>query len=113
MARVVYAHLVEKLDEIPVIDLVFAIAIFAEATDNSRNLRMSEDFRHGPEIAMCKSAINQRGDPHEKEIEKLVHQLKALGVDVLHHNYQMIVFENRVVVEKIGTDSIGSVRVFD
>jgi len=32
-----------------------------------------------------------RGDPHEQQVRRLVAQLKALGVDVKHHNHQMIV----------------------
>lgn len=43
-----------------------------------------------------------RGDPHEKKIEKLVNQLKALGVNITHHNHQTIVSEKRLVVEKSG-----------
>jgi len=43
-----------------------------------------------------------RGDPHEQKVRHLVGQLKALGVNVFHHNHQMIVSEKRVVVEKTG-----------
>jgi hypothetical protein len=43
-----------------------------------------------------------RGDPHEQKIRTLVNQLKALGVNVFHHNHQMIVSEKRVVVEQTG-----------
>ena len=43
-----------------------------------------------------------RGDPHEIKIKNLVGQLKALGVNIFHHNYQMIVSEEKVVVEKTG-----------
>lgn len=43
-----------------------------------------------------------RGDPHEQKIKHLVGQLKAMGVNVFHHNHQMIVSEKRVVVEKSG-----------
>ena len=43
-----------------------------------------------------------RGDPHEIKIKNLVGQLKALGVNIFHHNHQMIVSEKKVVVEKTG-----------
>lgn len=41
-----------------------------------------------------------RGDPHEAQVR--VSALKALGVNVFHHNHQMIVSEKRVVVEQSG-----------
>lgn len=44
-----------------------------------------------------------RGDPHEQQVRRLVAQLKNLGVDVKHHNHQMIVETvRRVSVEKTG-----------
>ena len=44
-----------------------------------------------------------RGDPHEQQVRRLVAQLKALGVDVKHHNHQMIVETVRkVTVEQTG-----------
>lgn len=44
-----------------------------------------------------------RGDPHEQQVRRLVAQLKALGVDVKHHNHQMVVESVRKVsVEKTG-----------
>lgn len=43
-----------------------------------------------------------RGDPHEAKIKHLVGQLKALGVNVFHHNHQMIVADRKLVVEKSG-----------
>ena len=43
-----------------------------------------------------------RGDPHENKVRGLVAQLKAMGVNVFHHNHQMIVSEKRVTVEKTG-----------
>ena len=43
-----------------------------------------------------------RGDPHEQKIKHLVNQLRSLGVNIFHHNHQMIVSEKRVVVEKTG-----------
>lgn len=46
--------------------------------------------------------FTMRGDPHEQKIKHLVGQLKAMGVNVFHHNHQMIVSEKRVVVEKSG-----------
>jgi hypothetical protein len=43
-----------------------------------------------------------RGDPHE-QVRRLVAQLKALGVNVKHHNHQMIVETVRkVTVEQTG-----------
>ena len=43
-----------------------------------------------------------RGDPHEIKVKQLVGQLRALGVNIFHHNHQMIVSEKRLVVEKTG-----------
>ena len=43
-----------------------------------------------------------RGDPHEAKIKMLVGQLRAMGVNIFHHNHQMIVSEKRVVVENTG-----------
>jgi hypothetical protein len=43
-----------------------------------------------------------RGDPREAQIEKLVRKLKALGVDIQHHNHQMITSVQRVSVENTG-----------
>jgi hypothetical protein len=44
-----------------------------------------------------------RGDPHEEKVKRLVAQLKNLGVDIKHHNHQMIVESTRKVsVEKSG-----------
>jgi len=43
-----------------------------------------------------------RGDPHEAKIRHLVGQLRAMGVNIFHHNHQMIVSEKRMVVEKTG-----------
>ena len=44
-----------------------------------------------------------RGDPHEQQVRRLVAQLKALGVDVKHHNHQMIIETVRkVTVEQTG-----------
>jgi hypothetical protein len=43
-----------------------------------------------------------RGDPHETKIRMLVGQLRAMGVNIFHHNHQMIVSEKRVVVENTG-----------
>lgn len=44
-----------------------------------------------------------RGDPHEERVRRLVGQLKALGVDIRHHNHQMIVESVRkVTVEQTG-----------
>ena len=43
-----------------------------------------------------------RGDPHEVKVRMLVNQLRAMGVNIFHHNHQMIVSEKRVVVEKTG-----------
>jgi hypothetical protein len=43
-----------------------------------------------------------RGDPHEQKVKKLVHQLRALGVDIKHVNHQMIVSDRKITVEKTG-----------
>lgn len=43
-----------------------------------------------------------RGDPHENKIRGLISQLKALGVDVIHHNHQTIVSQKQLTVEKTG-----------
>ena len=44
-----------------------------------------------------------RGDPHEEQVRRLVGQLKKLGVDIRHHNHQMIVESvRRVSVENTG-----------
>ncbi len=43
-----------------------------------------------------------RGDLHERKVRALVSQLKALGVNITHHNHQMIVSENKVQVDKTG-----------
>ena len=44
-----------------------------------------------------------RGDPHEEKVRRLVAQLKSLGVDIKHHNHQMIVESVRKVsVEQTG-----------
>jgi len=44
-----------------------------------------------------------RGDPHEDQVRRLVAQLKNLGVDIKHHNHQMIVESVRkVTVEQTG-----------
>lgn len=43
-----------------------------------------------------------RGDPHERKVRELVNKLKALGVDIRHHNHQMIVSKQKLVVEDTG-----------
>lgn len=43
-----------------------------------------------------------RGDPHEQKVKKLVHQLRALGVDIKHVNHQMIVSDRKITIEKTG-----------
>lgn len=43
-----------------------------------------------------------RGDPHEQKVKKLIHQLKALGVNIKHVNHQMIVSDKKITVEKTG-----------
>lgn len=43
-----------------------------------------------------------RGDPREEKIKRLVAQLRSEGVNIFHVNHQMIVSENRVVVDKTG-----------
>lgn len=43
-----------------------------------------------------------RGDPHETKIRELVGKLRALGVNIRHHNHQMIVSQRDVVVDDSG-----------
>jgi hypothetical protein len=43
-----------------------------------------------------------RGDPHEQKVQKLVNQLRALGVNIKHINHQLIVSDKKVTVEKTG-----------
>jgi hypothetical protein len=43
-----------------------------------------------------------RGDPREIRVRRLIEQLKAEGVNIIHVNHQTIVSEKRVVVEKTG-----------
>jgi hypothetical protein len=43
-----------------------------------------------------------RGDPHEQKVERLVNQLRALGVNIKHVNHQMIVSNKTITVEKTG-----------
>ena len=43
-----------------------------------------------------------KGDPREIRVKRLVEQLRAEGVNIFHVNHQMIVSENRVVVDKTG-----------
>lgn len=43
-----------------------------------------------------------RGDPHEQKIQKLVNQLRALGVNIKHVNHQTIVSDKKITVEKTG-----------
>lgn len=44
-----------------------------------------------------------RGDPHEQRVRRLVAELKNLGVDIRHHNHQLIVSSVRkVTVEQTG-----------
>ena len=43
-----------------------------------------------------------RGDPLEKQVETLVRKLKKLGVDIKHHNHQMIVSTRKVSVDNTG-----------
>lgn len=174
-----YAHLVEKLDEIPGIDKVLAIGILAEATNQMEKFADERKFAAWAGVAsgnnesagkkkrskcrqgnphlrkiliqcaqnaklkrgsfyrakynklvfklgsankakvaianriarvvykiLCGEKYKElgymRGDPHEQKIKHLVGQLKAMGVNVFHHNHQMIVSEKRVVVEKSG-----------
>lgn len=47
-----------------------------------------------------------RGDPHEEQVRRLVAQLKNLGVDIRHHNHQMIVES----VRKISVEQTGIVQ---
>lgn len=43
-----------------------------------------------------------RGDPHEVKVRALVNQLRALGVNIRHHNHQMIVSKRDVTVDDTG-----------
>ena len=44
-----------------------------------------------------------RGDPHEHQVQRLVAQLKRLGVDIKHQNHQLIVDSTRkVTVDRSG-----------
>jgi hypothetical protein len=43
-----------------------------------------------------------RGDPHEIKVKRLVHQLKALGVNIKHISHQMIVSTKKITVEETG-----------
>ena len=44
----------------------------------------------------------KKGDPREIRVRRLVEQLRAEGVNIFHVDHQMIVSENRIVVEKTG-----------
>jgi hypothetical protein len=46
-----------------------------------------------------------RGDPHEEKVRRLVAELKNLGVNIKHHNHQMIVSS----VRKVSVDDTGIV----
>ncbi len=174
-----YAHLIEKLDEIPGIDKVLAMSILAEATTEMSNFGDERKFAAWSGVAAgnnesagkkkrskcrkgnphlrkiliqcaqnaklkrgsfyrakynkwvfklgCKNKAKvalanriaravykilcgdsyreigyMRGDPHETKVKHLVGQLKAMGVNVFHHNHQMIVSDKKVTVEKTG-----------
>lgn len=43
-----------------------------------------------------------RGDPQEQKIQVLVNKLKALGVNITHHNHQMIVSQKKLTVDDTG-----------
>ena len=43
-----------------------------------------------------------RGDPHEVKVKALVNQLRALGVNIRHHNHQMIVSKRDVTIDETG-----------
>mgnify|MGYP000890602384 FL=1 len=44
----------------------------------------------------------QRGDPHEQKVKQHIAALKALGVNILHHNHQLIVSQTRLTVDETG-----------
>ena len=44
----------------------------------------------------------KKGDTREIRVRRLVEQLRAEGVNIFHVDHQMIVSENRIVVEKTG-----------
>lgn len=48
-----------------------------------------------------------RGDPHEMKVKELVGKLRALGVDIRHHNHQMIVSKRDVTLDSTGVFSKG------
>ncbi len=43
-----------------------------------------------------------RTDPKEHKIKLLLRQLKHLGVEIHHHNHQLIVSERKVTVDASG-----------
>lgn len=43
-----------------------------------------------------------RGDPKEHKIKLLIKQLKNLGVDVHHHNHQLVTSVRKVNVDTTG-----------
>lgn len=43
-----------------------------------------------------------RGDPHETKVRQLVRQLRALGINIRHHNHQMIISKRDVAVDDSG-----------
>ena len=43
-----------------------------------------------------------RGDPQEQKIKELVNKLRALGVNIAHHNHQMIVSQKKLTVDDTG-----------
>jgi|AVFP01.1.fsa_nt_gi hypothetical protein len=48
-----------------------------------------------------------RGDPHEMKVKELVGKLRALGVDIRHHNHQMIVSKRDVTLDSTGVFNKG------
>jgi hypothetical protein len=47
-----------------------------------------------------------RGDPKEDQVRRLVSKLKALGVNIFHHNHQMIVSKEKFLVEESGVIAV-------
>jgi hypothetical protein len=44
----------------------------------------------------------KRGDPHEQKVRVLINQLRALGVNIFHHDHQTIVSKKRLTVDSSG-----------
>ena len=54
------------------------------------------------QVGKYKDLGYMRGDPKEHKIKLLIKQLKNLGVDVQHHNHQLITSVKKVNVDITG-----------